>query len=150
MKEKKYDPVKALKKAFQEEIEDQEIQKNYDGFKKSLRVYMDKKNYLFEKRNKKLNKVEPLKESILRLAMEGETSTDLVEKFKDLERTTNDLTDDIEVAEDSIELYRWLIEKCEAKSDCKFFVWWQALKEVDPDNTKPWMDWISQYEGKII
>lgn len=150
MKEKRHNPVKALKKAFQEELDDQELQRNYDSFQDNLKASIDKKNELLEKRNKNLIKVEAFKESILRLAMEGETSTDLVKKVKDLERKNNSLNTNIGCAEDDIAYYQWLIEKYESKSDCRFYVWWKAFKEVDPDNTKSWIDWISQYENKII
>jgi hypothetical protein len=149
MSKKKHDPVKALKAAFKEQIEDTELQRNYDGFKHNLEHTKEKHNELVPQINQNLSSIRTLKESILNLALEGVLSPDASTRVKELEEANEDLIERIEEYKMEIEENQASIEKYEQLNFHKLFIWWKALRAVDPE-TEPWLEWKETYNDKII
>jgi hypothetical protein len=149
MSKKKHDPVKALKAAFQEQVEDLELQRNYDGFKRNLERAKEKHNELVPQINQNLGTIRTLKESVLNLALEGVLSPEASTRVKELEEVNGDLIERIEEFKKEMEENMDLIEKYDILNERKLFTWWEALKAVDPD-TQPWLEWKETYTDKII
>lgn len=149
MSKKKHNPVKALKDAFKEEIEDTELQRNYDGFKSSLESCRTEHNDIVLEVNKNLDIIHSLKYSVLTAAMHGVLSPDLVDEINRLEEENKPMIERIENLKEQIDYNKELIEKYDILSERKLFVWWQALTAVDPE-TKPWLEWKETYNDKII
>ena len=148
-KKKQHDPVEALKKAFEEQVNDQELQRNYDGFKRNLEYVKSQHNELVPLINANLHSIRSLKDVVLNSAMEGVTALEAVEQIKVLEDKNSEMIEQINAYKEKIDYNKGLIEKYDYLNDHKLFVWWQALKAVDPE-TKSWIEWKETYKDKII
>jgi len=146
---KKQDPVEALKAAFQERVEDTELQRNYDNFKHNLGYAKERYNELVPQVNENLTTLRTLNNLILKLAIEGTLSPEASARVKELERVNKDLTERIEEYRVEIEYYESLMEKYEKASESKLYIWWDVFSTIDPD-TKPWLEWKKTYQNKII
>lgn len=149
MSKKKHDPVKALKAAFKEQIEDTELQRNYDGFKSSLESCKVEYNDIVLEVNKNLESISALKNSVLTAAMRGVLSPNLVDEINRLKEENEPMIERIEALKEQIDSNEELIKKYEYLNEHKLFVWWKALKAVDPE-TEPWLEWKETYNDKII
>ena len=146
---KKLDPVKALKKAFEEVVKDPELQNNYDRFKRDLARAKREHNELVPAVNSNLEEIRTLKESILNLAMLGIVSTEARDRVLKLEADNEDMIHMIDRWKSEIDENQSLIEKYDYLNEHKLFVWWQALMAVDPE-TRPWLEWKETFKDKII
>lgn len=146
---KKLDPVKALKKAFEEVVKDPELQNNYDRFKRDLARAKREHNELVPAVNRNLEEIRTLKESILNLAMLGIVSTEARDRVLKLEADNEDMIHMIDRWKSEIDENQSLIEKYDYLNEHKLFVWWQALMAVDPE-TRPWLEWKETFKDKII
>jgi hypothetical protein len=146
---KKLDPVKALKKAFEEVVKDPELQNNYDRFKRDLARAKREHNELVPAVNINLEEIRTLKESILNLAMLGIVSTEARDRVLKLEADNEDMIHMIDRWKSEIDENQSLIEKYDYLNEHKLFVWWQALMAVDPE-TRPWLEWKETFKDKII
>lgn len=149
MIKKKHNPVEALKKAFEEVVNDPELQGNYDRFKSALKRAKNEHNELVPVVNRNLDEILTLKESILNLAMLGIISTEARDRVLQLEADNEDMIHMIERYKSEIDENQALIEKYDSLNDHKLFVWWQALVAVDPE-TLPWLEWKETFKDKII
>ena len=146
---KKLDPVKDLKKAFEEVVKDPELQNNYDRFKRDLARAKREHNELVPAVNSNLEEIRTLKESILNLAMLGIVSTEARDRVLKLEADNEDMIHMIDRWKSEIDENQSLIEKYDYLNEHKLFVWWQALMAVDPE-TRPWLEWKETFKDKII
>jgi len=149
MSKKKHDPVKALKAAFQEQVEDTERQRNYDGFKSSLESCKVEHNDIVLTVNKNLESISNLKDSVLNAAINGVLSPDLVDEINRLEGENGPMVERIEALKEQIDYNKAVIEKYDILSERELFVWWKALTAVDSE-TKPWLEWKETYKDKMI
>jgi hypothetical protein len=148
-KDKKHNPVEALMKAFHDEVNDPELQKNYNGFTRDLRMYKDKHNEIIPAVNTNLNKIRTLNEAVLLQALSGVLSPQAAEKINEIEKENAELIKTVEFYQGKINETAALIEKYEDWSERKLFVWWKVICAVELD-TKPWMQWKKTYEEKIV
>lgn len=149
MSKKKHDPVKALIKAFQDDVNDTELQENYDRFVRDLQMYKDKHNEFVPAVNENLGKIRTLKEAVLSQALSGVLAPHTVEKINEIEKDNESLIKNIEFYQGKISKTADLIEKYEDWSGRKLFIWWKAICAVDPE-TKPWLEWKETFKDKII
>jgi len=149
MSKKKHDPVKALKKAFQQEWDDNELDERYQRFERDLERAKEAHNELVPVINDNLAVIRPLKESVLEQALCGVLSTDATLKIKELEAENEELIEKIEAQREIIDENKALMEKYKDWSDRKLFIWWQAIKAVDPE-TEPWIEWKDKRDAKIF
>lgn len=149
MSKKKHDPVKALMKAFQADVDDTELQENYNRFVRDLKRLKEDHNKIVPLINSNLDKINSLKDSILNQAINGIIATDAVEKLKEVEKDNEKYLADISIYAEKINKTAALIEKYEDWSERKLFIWWKVICTVEPE-TLPWMEWKKTYEGKII
>lgn len=149
MSKKKHDPVKALKKAFQQEWDDNELDERYQRFERDLERAKEAHNELVPVINNNLQVIRTLKESVLEQALCGVLSSDATLKIKELEAENEGLIEKIEAHRKIIDENKSLMEKYKDWSDRKLFIWWQAIKAVDPE-TEPWIEWKDKRDTKIF
>ena len=149
MSKKKHDPVKALIKAFHDEVKDTELQENYNRFERDLKRVKEHHNQLVPLINSTLQKIQVLKDAVLNQAINEIIATDAIKRLSDLEKEKTEYIEKIEMYKEEIIRLGSLMEKYEDWSERKFFLWWKVIKVVDPE-TMPWVDWKKTYEGKII
>lgn len=149
MSKKKHDPVKALKKAFQQEWDDNELDERYQRFERDLERAKEAHNELVPVINNNLQVIRTLKESVLEQALCGVLSSDATLKIKELEAENEGLIEKIEAQRKIIDENKSLMEKYKDWSDRKLFIWWQAIKAVDPE-TEPWIEWKDKRDTKIF
>jgi hypothetical protein len=130
-------------------VEDLELQERYDRFQKDLQMYKDNHNEIVPTVNENLEKLRTLKAAVLAQALSGVLAPQAVEKIKDIEKENQDLIKNIEFYQGKIKETKDLIEKYENWSNKRLFVWYQALKAVDPE-TKPYLEWQETYKNRII
>lgn len=146
---KKHDPVKELFAAFQDELNHNELQSNYNRLTKDLAQLKEKHNELIPLVNSNLEKIHSLKDAILVQAMNGIIATEAISKVKEIEKENEKQINDIKSYKQKISETATLIERYEDWSWRKLFVWWKALKAVDP-STEPWLQWKEKFNNKII
>ena len=146
---RKHNPVKALKQAFQEEWNDNELHENYQSFERDLERAKEAHNELVPQINNNIDVINTLKESVLSQALCGVLSPVASDKIKELEAKNTELIKKIEIEAEIIEKNKALMQKYEDWSDRKLFIWWQAIKAVDPE-TEPWIEWLDSLDSKIF
>lgn len=149
MSKAKHNPVKALTKAFLSDVNDNELQDNYNQHEKSLKLDKERHNKLVPQINQNLTIGQDLKESIFTQSLQGIIAKDAIQMYKDVEKETETLIQKLNALKEKIKHTAALIEKYEDQSGQKLFGWWKAISAAEP-NTLPWLDWKKPYEGKII
>jgi len=149
MSKEKHNPIKELKKAFQQEWDDNELQERFNRFESDLKSAKDAHNKLVSQVNANLHTINTLKESVLQQALCGVLSHEATEKIYKLEAENEELIKKIEFQKEAISKNADLMDKYEDWSDRKLFIWWQAIKAVDPE-TEPWMEWKDKRDSKIF
>lgn len=145
----KHNPVQALKQAFQEEWDDNELDERYQNFKFHLKEAKEDYNGLVTQVNDNLDVISTLKESVLSQALCGIISPASNSKIKELEDKNEKLIEQLEFQQEIIDKNKNLIHKYQDWSNRKLFIWWQAIKAVDPE-TEPWLEWKKTYNNKIF
>lgn len=145
----KHNPVQALKQTFQEEWDDNELDERYQNFKSHLKGAKEDYNGLVTQVNDNLSTIRTLKESVLSQALCGIISPASNSKIKELEDKNEKLIEQLEFQQETIDKNKNLIHKYQDWSDRKLFIWWQAIKAVDPE-TEPWLEWKVGYNNKIF
>ena len=148
-KKKEHNPVEALKKAFEDEVNDLELQERYDLFQKNLKRAKDDHNKLVPLLNQNVEARNVLTGVIYSSAMEGILSIEATKKVKELKAEMEVLVAELEIHKESMDYNQKLIEKYKDWSDRKLFIWWQALKAVDPE-TEAYIEWKETYKDRII
>jgi hypothetical protein len=149
MAKKEHDPVKALKKAFQSEVEDLELQERYNRFQEHLEHAKKLHNELVQEVNPLIDQINSLRDAITSQAILGIIATEAISKLKELEAKVKGIVENIEVHKESIDYNKKLMESYQRSSDAKMFVWYQALKAVDPE-TPSFLEWRETYKNRII
>ena len=149
MAKKEHNPVEALKKAFNEEVNDTELQERYDRFIKDLDRVTEGHNKLVTEINQNLGAIHILKDVVYKSAIQGILANEATVKIKELEAVNVELMEELDSYKDRIQYNKDLIEKYKDWSGRKLFVWWQVLKVVDP-NTEDWMQFRETFKDKII
>ena len=149
MAKKEHNPVEALKKAFNEEVNDTELQERYDRFIKDLERVTEGHNKLVTEINQNLEAIHILKDVVYKSAIQGILVNEATLKIKELEAVNVELMEELDSYKDRIQYNKDLIEKYKDWSGRKLFVWWQVLKVVDP-NTEDWMQFRETFKDKII
>ena len=149
MAKKEHNPVEALKKAFNEEVNDTELQERYDRFLKDLERVTEGHNKLVAEINQNIEAIHILKDVVYKSAVQGILAEEAVKKIKELEVVNVELMEELDSYKDRIKYNKDLIEKYKDWSERKLFIWWQVLKTVDP-TTEAWMQWKEAFKNKII
>lgn len=149
MGKKKHDPVEALKKAFEEAVNDPGLQDRYDRFKSARDYAKEEHNKLAAQVNENISSINILDHCILEQAKLGIIATESIDKVKEIQSINDGLIHRIEGFRATLDENDDLIKKYDETTRDRLFIWWQTLKAVDLD-TEPWLEWKAQYRGKQI
>jgi hypothetical protein len=142
-------PVEKVHAAFMEDFNDTELQERFDNFERTLKSLKDRYNELVPNLNDALKDQSTLNQMILDSAKMSFINTDAIKRLKVVEayldenmKIADDLKNKMAYEQDLITKYKW-------NSNDRLFQWWKTIKTIEPD-TKPWLEWKTQYDSKII
>lgn len=143
-------PLELLIKAFEEDINDKELQLRYDGFLRRLDEAKENYNQQVPVINELIRKKSVLHSSIFSLAIEGIISTEANQEYKKIREEYDELEKEVVRLKNAMEEVEDLIKKYQDGSHNKLFAWWKSFKAIEPKGTKPWIEWKRPYENLII
>ena len=139
------DPEALLK----EDLDDRELQGNYDRFQKNRDDAKESYNKYVPKLNALSSKIVDLKELIISLALYQAPSGKTVKKLKELEIKFDNMQMQAKEHYSVIEEQDVLIKRYEDWNTRKLFIHWNYLTMLKVTEV-PYMEWRSEYEGIII
>ena len=136
---------------FNEDLEDRELQENYDKFLEKEEYYKSKYNELVPTINKLDARIDEIKETIISLAMSSPESlrSGLIKELKKSKKKSNKLKSIADEYYIKMEEQTTLIKRYQSMNDHKLFLHWQYLKHLGVTE-KPWLDWSPQYKDRMI
>ena len=134
---------------FKEDIEDWELQGNYDRFQKNRDDAKESYNKYVPKLNALSSKIVDLKELIISLALYQAPSGKTVKKLKELEIKFDNIQMQANEYYSVMEEQDVLIKRYEDWNDRKLFMHWNYLTMLKATEV-PFMEWRSEYESIII
>lgn len=140
---------KKIEKLLKEDVEDTELQENYEGFKNNVERFQKELTSLDVEIERNNIRIDNLKHSILSNTAEGLNSDEMMEKLQELVGETNEMVDEFNDKRKRLHYNKGLIEKYEEKTHDKLFMYWKILKELNKD-IEPFLEWKEQYKGEII
>ena len=139
------DPEALLK----EDLDDRELQGNYDRFQKNRDDAKESYNKYVPKLNALSSKIVDLKELIISLALYQAPSGKTVKKLKELEIKFDNMQMQAKEHYSVMEEQDVLIKRYEDWNTRKLFIHWNYLTMLKVTEV-PYMEWRSEYEGIII
>ena len=134
---------------FKEDIEDWELQGNYDRFQKNRDDAKESYNKYVPKLNTISSKIVDLKELIISLAIYQAPTGKTVKKLKELEIKFDNIQMQANEYYSVMEEQDVLIKRYEDWNDRKLFMHWNYLTMLKATEV-PFMEWRSEYESIII
>ena len=137
---------------FKEDLDDRELQGNYNRFQKSRESAKESYNKYVPKLNAISSKIVDLKELIVSLALIDSnlyTSGKTVKKLKELEIKFDNIQMQANEYYSVMEEQDVLIKRYEDWNDRKLFMHWNYLTMLKATEV-PFMEWRSEYESIII
>jgi hypothetical protein len=142
--------IELLEQAFQEELNDQELQQRFDGFNKRLNDVKSQYNPKVPIINELINKRNSLSSIIFDSTLEGIIAKEAIDKYKLIDNDYQIIAKEIKGLQESMDEIEELIKKYQDLSERKLFCWWKSFKAIDPKGTQPWLEWKKPYNHKII
>ena len=142
-------PFEQLHKTFMDDYNDNEIQNRYDGMVASEKRSKDSYNELVPSINDLINRQTVLKMMIIESAKMGFLNAEAVTKLISVEKNLDEKTDKANEYKRELDEVRGLIERYKVSSNNKLFVYWKAIKSLEPA-TQHWLDWKKPYENRIF
>jgi Mg2+ and Co2+ transporter CorA len=139
------DPEALLK----EDLEDKELQENYDRFKRSRESAKASYNTCVPTLNSMINKIVNLKELIVSLAVQGLPTEKAVKRLAKLDDSFTKLSEKADQYKAEMDKQGDLIKKYEDLNERKLFMHWQYLTLLKVTD-QPWLEFKKQYKDIII
>lgn len=143
---------KAYTKLWQEfmgELSDDDLQNNYDSFKRSAETKSSEYKELLVVHQTMEAEMGELKDALLISALNGISTEALSRRFRELESASDELLNKMNVLYASIKYYEDLMHKYVDWSERKLFLWWNVFKTIN-DDTTPWSEWKNQFDKNLI
>jgi hypothetical protein len=132
-----------------EDLEDKELQGNYDSFKRNLDSAKTSYNACVPTINSMINKIVNLKELIVSLSVQGLSTEKAVKRMVKLDNDFTKLSEKADTYKSQIEKQQDLIKKYEDWNERKLFMHWKYLTMLKVIDT-PWLEWIPEYKNIMI
>ena len=132
------------------EIEDKELQSNYEKFQRTREAAKERHNKIVPVINSKIDEGNALKECIVELAIRNLCTKEAAEKSVILFNEVKELREHIAREQKIMVEEQELITKYKDYSERKFFNYWKLLKAADPKGITPWMEWFKPYKEIIF
>jgi Mg2+ and Co2+ transporter CorA len=139
------DPEALLK----EDLEDKELQENYDRFKRSRESAKASYNTCVPTLNSMINKIVNLKELIVSLAVQGLPTEKAVKRLAKLDDSFTKLSEKADQYKAEMDKQGDLIKKYEDLNERKLFIHWQYLTLLKVTD-QSWLEFKKQYKDIII
>lgn len=142
-------PVEKVFASFMEDFNDRELQERFENFERTLKSLKDQYNKMVPNLNDALKDQSTLNQMILDSAKMSFINTDAIKRLKVVEAY---LDENMKIANDlksKMDYEQELITKYKQNSHDRLFQWWKTIKAVEPA-TKPWLEWKTMYDSKII
>jgi len=139
------DPEALLK----EDLEDKELQENYDRFKRSRESAKASYNTCVPTLNSMINKIVNLKELIVSLAVQGLPTEKAVKRLAKLDNSFTKLSEKADQYKAEMDKQGDLIKKYEDLNERKLFIHWQYLTLLKVTD-QSWLEFKKQYKDIII
>ncbi len=132
-----------------EDLADKELQRNYDGFKRTKESAATSYNSLVPKLNSMIDQIVNLKELIVSLSVQGLSTETAVKRLAKLDNNFTKLSEKAEVYKAEMDKQNDLIKKYEDWNERKLFIHWKYLTHLKVTNIQ-WIDWKAKYKDKMI
>jgi len=134
---------------FKEDLNDRELQGNYDGFKRHRESAKTSYNTCVPTLNSMISKIVNLKELIVSLAVQGLPTEKAVNRLAKLDNNFTKLSEKADQYKAEMDKHGDLIKKYEDWNERKLFMHWKYLTLLKVTD-EPWMDWKKQYIDTMI
>jgi hypothetical protein len=134
---------------FKEDLEDRELQENFDGFKRHLESAKTSYNACVPTLNSMISKIVNLKELIVSLSVQGLPTEKAVKRMVKLDNSFTKLSEKADLYKEEMAKQEVLIDRYERLNERKFFNHWKYLTLLKVTDV-PWMDWMKQYKDVMI
>lgn len=142
-------PLDNLIKSFLDDYNDNELQNRYDGMIENEKRHRKCYNELVPTINDLINRETILKMMIVESAKMGFLNAEVVTQLIRVERTLDENREKADAYKKDFEYEADLIKSYRSSSDNKLFVYWKAIKSLDPA-TPHWLEWKKPYENRIF
>lgn len=136
-------------KLFNEDLDDRELQNNYDGFKMSRDIWKEKYNELVPEINSLIKRIVNLKELIVTQAVQGISNTESVKRLAKLDEKFTKLTEVADKHKAKMDEEDEFIKKYKDWNERKLFMHWKYLTLLKVTK-EPWMEWKKQFIDVMI
>jgi hypothetical protein len=134
---------------FKEDLEDRELQENFDGFKRHLESAKTSYNACVPTLNSMISKIVNLKELIVSLSVQGLPTEKAVKRLAKLDNNFTKLSEKADTYKTEIDKQNNLIKNYKDWNERKLFMHWKYLTLLKVTK-EPWMDWVKQYKDVMI
>ena len=141
--------LEKLFELFNEEVNDKELQGNYDSFVRAREAAKERHNTMVPEINALIQRGEGLKEIIVDLACKQLSTAEAVEALLALPEPINQLREKIGYQKGIMDEQDRLMKFYKDNSERKFFQYWKVFNALDKE-TLPWMEWKKPYIDTII
>ena len=134
---------------FKEDLEDRELQRNFEGFKKHRESAKTSYNTCVPALNSMISKIVNLKELIVSLSVQGLPVEKAVKRLAKLDNSFTKLSKKADQYKEEMTKQDTLIDRYERLNESKLFMHWNYLTLLKV-TCEPWMDWKKQYKDIMI
>lgn len=133
----------------QEDLEDKELQGNYDSYKRQKEAAKTSYNALVPSINSMINRIVNLKEMIVSLSIQGLPTNEPVKRLAKLDDKFTKLSEKADAYKAELDKCNLQIKRYEDWNERKLFMHWKYLTLLKVTN-EPWMDWMKQYKDVMV
>lgn len=141
--------LEKLFELFNEEVNDKELQGNYDSFVRAREAAKERHNTMVPEINALIQRGEGLKEIIVDLACKQLSTAEAVEALLALPEPINQLREKIGYQKGIMDEQDRLMKFYKDASERKFFQYWKVFNALDKE-TLPWMEWKKPYIDTML
>jgi hypothetical protein len=134
---------------FKEDLEDRELQGNYECFKKHRESAKTSYNTIVPTLNSMISKIVNLKELIVSLSVQGLPTEKAVKRLAKLDNSFTKLSEKADQYKEEMDKQDTLIDRYKRLNESKLFMHWKYLTHLKVTK-ELWMDWKKQYEDVMI
>lgn len=138
-----------IKKEFDEDFNDNELQERFDNFEKNVKHFKGLYNELVPKVNDGINRQALLRSMIVESAKMGFLNSDSAKELNILDAQLSTDIDSLENFKSKFGEEESLIKKYKEGTHNKLFHYWKMFRALDKDTT-PWLEWSRQYDKRIF
>ena len=132
-----------------EDIDDKELQENFEGFKRSRESAKTSYNACVPAINSLISKIINLKELIVSLSMQSLPTEKAVKRIAKLDMSFTKLTEKADKYKQEMDKQDTLIKNYKDWTERKLFMHWKYLTLLKATD-ESWLEWKKQYDSYII